>query len=148
MSDSNSALIRRWFEEVWNKKRIEAIDEMVAPGSVSHGHDAFKPISVAEMKQFVVAMLAGFPDIHFELEEPVSQGDRASAFWRAEMTHTGAFMGVAPTGRKISIYGIGVARFRDGKIVESWNSWDQFGLMSQIGAISTPAIFTRLAPAS
>jgi len=144
MERNSSALIQRWFEEVWNNQRFEAIDQLLAAGVVSNGHDS-NPIGIVEMKKFVRAMLTGFPDIHFALDEPVSQGDRASAFWRARMTHSGIFMGIAPTGRQVSIFGIAMARFRDGKIVESWNSWDQFGLLSQIGAVSTAGIFPTLA---
>src|ERR1700750_43010 len=98
------------------------------------------------MKQFVRAMLAGFPDIRFTLETPIEQGDRASTFWRARMTHPGTFMGLAPTGREGSLHGVGVARFKEGKIIESWNAVGPARPAQQIGAISPQGSFPPSLP--
>ena len=140
MAADAGILIQRWFEEVWNKKRVEAMEELSSPDAISHGHTA-QPIGMEEFREFARSMQAAFPDVHFTLEEPIVEGDRAAVFWRAEMTHTGTFLGIPATGRKASIHGIAIGREQGGKMVESWNSWDQLGLMQQIGAIAPPPIF-------
>ncbi|MBA3914453.1 MAG: ester cyclase [Acidobacteriales bacterium] len=140
MAADAGILIQRWFEEVWNQKRIEAMEELSSPDAISHGHTA-QPIGMAEFREFARSMQAAFPDIHFTLEKPVVEGDRAAAFWRAEMTHMGTFLGIPATGGKVSIHGIAMGREQGGKMVESWNSWDQMGLMQQIGAVSPPLMF-------
>ena len=50
-------------------------------------------------------------------------------------THTGRGLGVEPTGRRVRIEGVILVHIRDGRIVEGWNSYDQLGLLRQIGAL-------------
>jgi steroid delta-isomerase-like uncharacterized protein len=141
MSHENSALIRRWFEEVWNKGRTEAIDEMTSPDIVGHGqaqHDT--DIGLKEFKPFVVSLRNAFPDMKVEIDQTFEEGDKVVARWTSTMTHKGDFLGIAPTGKKVSITGTTIQRILNGKIVEGWDNWDQLGLLVQIGAVN-PAHF-------
>lgn len=136
MARENSALIHRWFEEVWNKGRMEAIDEMASASVIGHGqarHDT--DIGLKEFKPFVVALRSAFPDMKIVIDHTIEQGDKAVARWTATMTHKGAFLGFAPTGKKVTITGTTMLRFANGKIVEGWDNWDQLGLLVQIGAV-------------
>ncbi len=136
MAHENSALIRRWFEEVWNKGRMEAIDEMASASVIGHGqaqHDT--DIGLKEFKPFVVALRSAFPDIKIVIGHTIEQGDNVAARWTATMTHKGAFLGFASTGKKVTITGTTMLRFSNGKIVEGWDNWDQLGLLVQIGAV-------------
>jgi steroid delta-isomerase-like uncharacterized protein len=136
MTQENSALIRRWFEEVWNKGRMEAIDEMASPDIVGHGqaqHDT--DIGMAEFKPFVVALRNAFPDMKVVIDQTIEQGDKVVARWTSTMTHKGEFLGFAPTGKKATITGTSIQRISNGKIVEGWDNWDQLGLLVQIGAV-------------
>src|SRR5882724_2302956 len=129
MAHENSALIRRWFEEVWNKGRMKAIDEMASANVIGHGqaqHDT--DIGLKEFKPFVVALRSAFPDIKIVIDHAIEQGDKAVARWTATMTHKGAFLGFASTGKKVTITGTTMLRFANGKIVEGWDNWDQLGL--------------------
>lgn len=136
MTQENSALIRRWFEQVWNQGRLEAIDEMASANAIGHGqaqHDT--DIGLKEFKPFVLGFRSAFPDMKIVIDQAFEQGDRAVARWTATMTHKGPFLGFAPTGKKVTITGTSIQRFTDGKLVEGWDNWDQLGLLVQIGAV-------------
>ena len=141
MSQENAALGRRWFEEVWNQQRVEVATQLATTDCRAHGHapnDAC--IGIPEFQEFARAVLAAFPDIRIDVEDTVSEGDRAVIRWRAQMTHRGDFQGVRATGRSVSVRGISIMRFADGKIAEAWDNWDQLGLLTQIGAIPAQGI--------
>lgn len=136
MAHENSALIRRWFEEVWNLGRMEAIDEMASPDVVGHGqaqHDTV--IGREQFRTFAQGFRAAFPDLKVTIDQLVEQGDKVVVRWSATMTHRGTFLDFPPTGRKASITGTSIQRISSGKIVEGWDNWDQLGLLVQIGAV-------------
>lgn len=146
MAQENSALIRRWFDEVWNQGRMEAIDEMASPDVVGHGqaqHDT--DIGLKEFMPFVVSLRSAFPDMKVVIDQTIEQGDKVVARWTSIMTHKGDFLGFSPTGKKVTITGTTIQRISNGKIVEGWDNWDQLGLLVQIGAVN-PAHF--VAPAA
>ena len=140
MSRENVALIHRWFEEVWNKGRAEAIDEMFAEDGVAHGlgDQGAKLIGPAGFKPFFETFRGAFPNIKVTIEDTVSEGDKVAARWVGRMTHQGDHLGFAATGRQAEITGMSIVRIRDGKIVEGWNNFDMMGLMQQLGVISPP----------
>jgi steroid delta-isomerase-like uncharacterized protein len=140
MSGENAAFIRRWFEEVWNKKRIAAIDEMASPDLVGHGQAQHGfDMSRDQFKQFARDVIAAFPDIQVDIELIVSENDLVAARWSATMTHKAPYIGMAATGRTVHITGTTVARIADGKVVEGWDNWDQLALLVQIGAVPAAA---------
>jgi predicted ester cyclase len=137
MSERNKALARRWFEEVWNQARETTIDELFSADGVAHGlgdseSDVHGP---TEFKSFAANMRGSIPDIHIQLEDILSEGDRVAMRIRLQGTHAGKGLGVMPTGRNISIQGIVIIRVVEDQIVEGWNSYDQLGLLRQIGAL-------------
>ena len=136
MAQENSILIRRWFEEVWNNGRMEAIDEMASPDVIGHGQAQHATdIGLKEFKPFVQALRSAFPDMKVTIDYVIEQGDKVVARWTSTMTHRGEFLGIAPTGKKATITGTTTQRISGGKIVEGWDNWDQLGLLVQIGAV-------------
>jgi steroid delta-isomerase-like uncharacterized protein len=136
MAQENSILIRRWFEEVWNNGRMEAIDEMASPDVIGHGQAQHATdIGLREFKPFVQALRSAFPDMKVTIDYVIEQGDKVVARWTSTMTHRGEFLGIAPTGKKATITGTTTQRISGGKIVEGWDNWDQLGLLVQIGAV-------------
>ncbi|HEV7220122.1 MAG TPA: ester cyclase [Terriglobales bacterium] len=132
----NAQFIHRWFDEVWNKGRMEAIDELCRPDAIGHGQAQHKvDIGLVEFKQFARDLRTAFPDIRITIHETLAQGDKVVARWSAKMTHSGSFLGFAPTGREAQITGTSIQRIVDGKIAEGWDNWDQLGLLVQIGAV-------------
>ena len=135
MSEENKAVARRFFE-IWEEGNLEAFEEVVAPESVDH--DPYNPHGQEGLegaKKTVAMYREAFPDVHFEIEEQLAEGDKVATRWTATGTHEGELMGAQPTGNKASVSGITIDRIADGKIVEGWTSWDTLGLMQNIGAL-------------
>ena len=94
-----------------------------------------------EFKPFAANIRGTIPDTHICVDDIISEGDRVAVRITLEGTHSGHGLGVAPTGRSVCIQGIIIVQIRDGQIVEAWNSYDQLGLLRQIGAL--PALGNR-----
>ncbi len=136
--NQNKALIRRWFEEVWNNGRAELIDQLRAPDAVAIGLSEGKSESRgdAAFKTFYSNMRGTLPDLHIAIEDMVAEGDKVVARFTVDGTHQGDALGVPPTGRRVSISGMVMARIADGKIAHAWNCLDQLALLKQLGALS------------
>jgi steroid delta-isomerase-like uncharacterized protein len=137
MSEANHALVRRWFNEVWTEGKESTIDELYAPGCVAHGlgdteADVHGP---EEFKQFWRNLRSAIPDVRVDVEDSVAEAHKAAVRVLLTGTHTGYGLGVEPTGRRVRIQGVILVHIRDGRIVEGWNSYDQLGLLRQIGAL-------------
>lgn len=137
MPATRVTFMHRWFEEVWNKGRATAIDEMMAEDAAVHGLgeagvDARGP---AAFKPFAARLRGAFPDIQVTIEDTIEEGDLIASRWTARMTHLGDNLGVPATGKQVSVSGMSIGRLRDGKLVEGWNNWDTLSLMEQIGAL-------------
>jgi len=137
MSAENKALVRRWFDEVWNQGSADAIDDLFAADGVAHGlgEDLHGP---GGFKPFQAAFRNAFPDLRIEVGRMVAEGDMVAYDWTATGTHHGHLMGMAPTGRGASIGGMSIVRIRNGQIAEAWNVFDQLGMFQQLGAIQLP----------
>jgi steroid delta-isomerase-like uncharacterized protein len=138
MANENEALIRRWFEEVWNKGREEAIDEMFAADGIAHGladetgNDLRGP---QDFKPFFRKFRSAFPDIEVVVEDTVSEGDKLAARCTVRGKHQSDSLGFAATQRPMEMTGITIVRIRDGKIVEAWNNFDFLTMFKQLGAL-------------
>jgi steroid delta-isomerase-like uncharacterized protein len=136
MTQDDHDLSRRVFEEVWNAKKIDAVDEVIAADYVHHDPQSPNvPPGVEGYKQFVRYYLNAFPDIHFEMHERIAQGDTVATRWTVTGTHSGDLEGLPRTGRRISLEGMSITHYKNGKIAESWNVWDALGMMQQLGAM-------------
>jgi steroid delta-isomerase-like uncharacterized protein len=136
MSEENKALLRRWFDEVWNKGRAEAIDEMFAPDGIAHGlsDNPENPIKgPADFKSFHEIFRGAFPDIDVIVEDTIAAGDKVVARCSVRGKHTGDHLGVAASNAPVDFTGISIVRIRDGKIVEAWNNFDFMRMNKQIG---------------
>lgn len=138
MSAENKALVRRWFDEVWNKGDASAIDRLFAANGIVHGLGA-EMKGPAGFKPFHAAYRDAFPDVRLELEDLIAEDDKVAFRWTATATHQGSGLGFPPTGKKVSFTGMGVIRVQDGKLVEGWNNFDQLGLVQQLGIVTAPA---------
>ena len=137
MSEENKKIVRRWFEEVWNRGSESAIEEMLDAEGVAHGlGDSEQDVKgPAEFKPFVANIRGALPDTRIVIEDIFADGDRVAVRVTLQGTHTGNGLGLAPTGRSVRIQGIVIVRMQDGRIKEGWNSYDQLGLLRQLGAL-------------
>ena len=131
----NALIVRRWFEEVWNQGREQTIDELMPPEAVAHGlADATQTHrGPTAFKPFWAQLRGAFPDIHFTIDDVVSEGDMVAARWTATMTHRGEYLGVAATQKQLTLTGMVFVRIGGGKIQEGWNNWDQHTVTRELG---------------
>ena len=132
----NVTLVHKWFEEVWNNGRLEAIDEMASPDVIAHGQAQHAvDLGMKEFREFAQTLLRAFPGMRVTIDRTVAQDNLVVVRWTAEMTQRGAFLGTPASGRRAVVTGTTMARIEGGKIVEGWDNWDQLGLLVQIGAL-------------
>ena len=139
MSQENKNLMKRWFEEVWNKGRAEAVDEMLKEDAVIHGlADAQgKAVSgIAAFREFHMQFRGAFPNIEVIVEDVIAEGDKVVARCSVRGKHTGESLGTPATQSDIEFTGIAIVRVgEDGKISEAWNNFDFLKMNQQLGIL-------------
>ena len=138
MSEENKQLLRRWFEEVWNKGRAESIAEMLDANGIVHGlsDDPANPITGPEgFKPFHTLFREAFPNMMIVVEDMVAEGDKVTARCSVRAKHEGNFRGFAATQSPVDFTGMTMVRIADGKIVEAWNNFDFMTLNKQVGLL-------------
>ena len=134
---SNKDTFRRYVEEVWKDENLEIADEVFAGKYLSHQSDGTTlERGPEDVKKFVMEYRSAFSGIENIVEDMIGEDDRVMTRWTLRVTHTGEFRGIPATGKRITITGIGIFRFSDdGKVVESWDSLDQLGMLRQLGVV-------------
>ena len=142
-AEDNKQLVRRFYDEVWHKGNMDAADEVFAQDYVRHDLRATQAAPGPEgQKQIARAFRSAFPDLRFEVEILMSDGDYVAARWTARGTHTGRWGDVDATGRFVTLSGANFFRFERGRVAEIWNHRDDLGLQEQLGA----AVFAGAPP--
>jgi steroid delta-isomerase-like uncharacterized protein len=136
-TEANKALVRRWFQ-AFNDRDLPAEGAARAADFAAHVPGGPGPLDGEGWEAFVATFFAGFPDFRLDLEDVLAEGDRVAVRWTFRGTHTGEFLGVAPTGKPVSMSAIEVNRVADGKVAEHWVALDQLGLLQQLGALPAP----------
>lgn len=135
MEKKNRKLARQVFEDILSEGDIGLIDELVAADYVGH-----TPIMTMHgptgARKFSSVIRNAFPDFQVTVEDQIAEGDRVATRWTGEGTHKGEFMGVPPTGARVSMNGIAIFRIAEGKAVEGWNNIDLLSVMKQVGSMA------------
>ena len=143
---------RRFFEELWNARRLEVADEIVAPNCITRQlRSADGPMPSASrgpdaLKEHIQGWLAAFPDLRWEVQAVVPQGERVVTWAMAHGTHRGHWLGIAPTERRVAIQCVVLHRIVGGQIVEDWVVTEALGMFQQLGIIAdTPTLLANAA---
>jgi steroid delta-isomerase-like uncharacterized protein len=139
MSEENKELVRRWFEEVWNQGRAEAIDELFDENGIAHGlsEDPARPITgPREFRPFHTMFREAMPNMIVVVEDLVAEDDKVAARCSVRGKHEGEFLGRAATGAPVEFTGITIVRIYNGKIVEAWNNYDFMTMNRQVGLLA------------
>jgi len=140
MSADNKAIIRRLYEEVWNKRKLEVISEIISPSHALHGPNVVgSAVGPEAYKRQLLLFLAGFSDLHWIVEDMIAEDDKVVACWTISGTHRGEYMGIPATNKKVSMDGMTIHHLAGGRIMDSYGNWDLLGMMQQLGAIPAPA---------
>jgi predicted ester cyclase len=130
----NKAVIRRLFEEVYNAKNIELVDELTTPDYVDHNPTPGLDTGPAGLKQFIQVVAASFPDNRLTIDDMLAEGDRVAVRWTSHNIHTGtAFFGIPPSGNTAVFTGTTIYRLLNGRIAELWYNADALALFHQLG---------------
>ena len=126
--EANKAVVRRLVDEVLNRGRLEAIDEL------------YTPELAPAARRWIAPFRASFPDVKMEIVELIAEGDKVVGRFTCSATHLGTWLGRAPTRRRFDrVDEVSIFRFRDGQIAHAWSLEDNLARLQQLGFISMPA---------
>jgi predicted ester cyclase len=133
-NEDSKALMWRITDEIWNKGRLDLIDELIAEDLVDHVElVGLEGSGRARYRASIEMMRAAFPDYRNPLEFVIAEDAFAVSYGRSTGTHQGDFFGIPPTGRKIDVATWGILRFENGQAVERWGLADNLAIMQQLG---------------
>ena len=139
MSEQNKALAQRFYEEVFNKKNLDAIEELCAPDLVDHNAMPGQAPGTKGLKDAFATFFRGLPDLRITIQELVAERDIVVARFSGTATHTGELMGAAPTGKTVTMRGMDMIRIKSGKATEVWHEGDDAVVLMQLG-VELPSI--------
>jgi predicted ester cyclase len=120
----NKELVRRYFDERWNRHNLDICDELLAPS-----------VDIDDAKEFVRSFYAAFRKIQLTILDLLAEGNQVAVHWRIAGTHQGDYLGVAATGKPVMYEGIALLRVDGGKIVDDIAYWDNLSILQQLGAV-------------
>lgn len=143
MSTQNKDIVQRIFDEYWLAGKTNVLDQLLASDVTNHelskeavsGRNAYKEWA----NGFRQATATGFPDMKIVLDAIFGEGDLVAKRWTFRGTHTGEYMGLPASGKRVVMAGITIYRVEGGQVRETWWSYDALGMMQQLGAIPVPA---------
>ncbi len=130
MSAGNKALIGRLYEEVWNQRKFEVINEIISPSHALQAPNvAGSAVGPDAYKRQVLRFLEGYPDLHWTIEDTIAEEDKVVACWTISGTQGGEYLGIPATNKKVSVDGITIHHIANGKIMDSYllihDSWSR-----------------------
>jgi steroid delta-isomerase-like uncharacterized protein len=128
-AEHNKALVRRYYEELWNRWDFALADDMIGEGVVFRGSLGVSVQGREGFRDYKRTVRRAFPDFHNRVEELIAEGDRIVARLTYAGTHQGELFGIGATGRRVSYAGVAIFRIADGCIVEGWVLGDAHGLV-------------------
>jgi steroid delta-isomerase-like uncharacterized protein len=131
----NKTLIRRYYDDLWNKWDLAVADEIIAPDISFRGSLAVTANGLKEFKDYVGVVRAAFPDFYNSIDELIAEGGTVVARLTYTGTHRGKLFGIAPTGNRVTYSGIAVFKIKDGKIRDGWVLGDTQSLFRQLGVL-------------
>jgi len=138
--EANRTIACRFIEELWNERKLEVANEIIAPDCITHQlRSGPEPLTAPRgpeiIKHHLAEWLAGFPDMHFTIEQILAEGDRVMMQCVGRGTHLGSWLGIPSTGKFITIQTEIIQRIADGQIAEDWVLTDFLGVFQQFGIV-------------
>jgi steroid delta-isomerase-like uncharacterized protein len=135
--DQHLHIARRYFEDIWNRGDLAAVEALMAPdlaghvnGRTFHGRET--------LKQRLSSLWSAFPEPRFAIDDALVDGDRALIRWTFRGTQTGPYLGHPATGRTVAVTGMNLFRLAGGRIAELWVNADDLGELEQLGLVTVP----------
>lgn len=130
MLEQNKSIVRQWYESFdtgqpnYDLVHADFVNHMQIPGF---------PPALEGVKASFDMWFKAFSDVRMSVDDMVAEGDKVATRYSARMKHTGEFLGVAATGKEVTLIALEILRIKDGKLAEHWEVWDTMGLMQQLG---------------
>ena len=137
MSEEPAQVVRRYYDEVFGQRHLEALDEVIAPDFTGYAF-GYGPFTIEVMRRSIALEHATMPEDETIVEEQIVAGDRVVTRWRYRWKHTASLFGEEPSGDWLEMEGVHIDRVADGKIVERWEIKDFMSVARRLGAIATP----------
>ncbi len=134
--EEKKAITQRFWEEIFNERKLAVIDELFTTDYVYRGAAGLEVHGQEGLKQLLTTYFNAFPDIHVKIEDMIAEEDKVVSRVIGSGTHTSELMGIAPTGKKVTIPIICIDRILDDRITETWEVVDMYGMFQQLGIIS------------
>jgi len=133
-AEANKLVVRQFVDETLNKGNLDAAGDYVAENVVELAPFAGQGPGLSGLKDVLRGMRVAFPDMHWTIEEQIAEADKVLTRFIWTATHKAEFLGVAATGRHVSVWGMVIDRLENGKIRETRILMDTLGLMHQMYA--------------
>jgi steroid delta-isomerase-like uncharacterized protein len=134
-TNQNQTLVRLFFDEMCNQRKLNVADELYSTDHVYHDPQAPTGPGPDGVKQVISAYQNAFPDAHWHVLETIVTDNVIVTRWKGTGTHKKELNGIPPTGKSVNIEGTWIHRFANNKIVESYNAWDTLGMLQQLGVV-------------
>ena len=132
-TENNKALVSRFHEDVFGKRDLSRINEVIAPEFVQYLPGTTEPIRGPEgFERWVAGLFEAFPDLEAPVEEILSEDERVVTRYLMRGTHQGNLRDIPPTGKRVEVAGMNVIRLSEGRFIEKRDEYDLFGLLKQI----------------
>jgi predicted ester cyclase len=141
--EENKAVIRRFVEEVQNRRDWDVYDELNDPSFVNHSSPPGVPNDREGGKAFLGGFLNAFPDAKFTIDDMIAEGEQVVTKKTFTGTHKADFFGIPATWNPVTLQFVDIMRVREGRITEHWLSMDQLSFMQQLGVIPEPGTAQR-----
>lgn len=142
MSLEKNKEIVRGFIDAYNARKLDLVDNFVSPDYIDHE----KNIGREGLKQLIAMGISAFPDWFETVEDIIAEGEKVWVLLTYTGTHEGEFMGLSPTGKKITSKAVDIYRIVDGKLAEYWNVTDNLNIFKQVGAVEVTENGKKLFP--
>jgi steroid delta-isomerase-like uncharacterized protein len=132
-ADSNAALGRKVFAEIYGQGKVELVDQLYADDFVDDSPGGGKGREL--IKEAVAGFHKAMPDLRIEFEDVFAAGDKVVLRYTARGTQTGPYDEIPPTGKKVTVRGITIFQIVKGKIKTEWTEYDRLGVLRQLGVV-------------
>ncbi len=135
-AEANKDIVMGSYERLWNQHNIDLAEEFYHPDYLSHDPHLPEFRGVEGFRQLAGLYMTAFPDLHFDVQEIISEGDIVASRYLFTGTHTGYMGDIPPTGKEVALPGLLIQRIADGKITEDWLGRDSLGSLQQLGLMA------------
>jgi predicted ester cyclase len=136
-TETNKALVRRFYDEVLNDRRVEVLDQLALADYSEHDPLPGQRDGLVGLKDRATALIEGLAPT-FTIEDVIAEGDRVVVRWTNHGSHVGPFLGIAASGRSFNVAGIDIYRIENDRMAEHWHVVDQLTMLQQLGLIPSP----------